>query len=52
VRPTDGAKLIIDATKPINRPFAKRLSIPEPVMERTALEEWLPAGERARIGLG
>ncbi len=41
-RPTDGAKLIIDATKPMDRPFAERLNIPADVLERVRLDEWLP----------
>ena len=34
------SKLIIDATKPLNRPFAPRLSIPEEVMNRIRLEDY------------
>jgi 2,5-furandicarboxylate decarboxylase 1 len=51
IRPTDGAKLVIDATKPLDRPFAERLNVPASVMERIALKEWLPAEELSRIGL-
>jgi 2,5-furandicarboxylate decarboxylase 1 len=51
IRPTDGAKLIVDATKPMDRPFPKRLNIPEEVMKRVALEDWLSTEALTQIGL-
>ncbi|MBI2874597.1 MAG: UbiD family decarboxylase [Firmicutes bacterium] len=51
VRLTDGSKLIIDATKPQDRPFAKTLDIPADVMGRIRLEDLLSPADRARIGI-
>ncbi|MBI2873805.1 MAG: UbiD family decarboxylase [Firmicutes bacterium] len=51
LRPTDGSKLIIDATKPMDRPFARTLDIPEETMAKVRLEEWLSASERAKVGI-
>jgi len=36
-----GDKLLIDATKPVSRPYAERIKVPGEVMERIKLEEWL-----------
>jgi 2,5-furandicarboxylate decarboxylase 1 len=36
-----GSKMIIDATKPVDRPFAERIRVPQSVMERIKLEEWI-----------
>ena len=36
-----GDKMIIDATKPINRPYAEKLKIPDDIMQQIKLEEWL-----------
>lgn len=36
-----GSKMIIDATKPVDRPFAERIRVPRSVMERIKLQEWI-----------
>ena len=36
-----GDKMIIDATKPINRPYAEKLKVPDDIMQQIKLEEWL-----------
>lgn len=36
-----GAKMIIDATKPINRPYAEKLGVPKDVMDRIQLKDYL-----------
>jgi UbiD family decarboxylase len=38
-----GAKMIIDATKPLNRPFEARIQIPAEAMRRVELANWIPA---------
>jgi UbiD family decarboxylase len=38
---TAGAKMIIDATKPLDRAFQEKLKVPEDVMQRVKLEEWI-----------
>lgn len=37
-----GAKMIIDATKPVNRPYAEKIGVPKDVMERIRLSDYLP----------
>jgi len=36
-----GSKMIIDATKPTSRPFAERINIPDEVMERINLKDYI-----------
>lgn len=43
------SKIIIDATKPLGRPFAERLRVPEAALERVKLEELCSAPELAKI---
>jgi 2,5-furandicarboxylate decarboxylase 1 len=38
---TMGDKLLIDATKPISRPYAERIRVPQGVMDRIRLEDWI-----------
>jgi len=47
---TMGAKMIIDATRPVDRPFAERIEVPTDVMERVKLKEWIPEDEQKKIG--
>ncbi|MQA84114.1 MAG: UbiD family decarboxylase [Streptosporangiales bacterium] len=37
-----GAKMIIDATRPIQRPFPERIRVPDEAMDRIRLEDCLP----------
>jgi len=41
-------KMGIDATRPL-APFAERVSIPKDVLDRIALEDFIPAGKLARV---
>ena len=41
-------KMGIDATRPLT-PFAERVSIPKDVLDRVALENFVPAGKLARV---
>jgi 2,5-furandicarboxylate decarboxylase 1 len=36
-----GDKMLIDATKPISRPYAERIKVPQDVMDRIKLDEWI-----------
>jgi len=36
-----GDKMLIDATRPISRPYSERIKIPQEVMDRIKLEEWI-----------
>jgi 2,5-furandicarboxylate decarboxylase 1 len=36
-----GSKMIIDATKPVTRAFAERIAVPEDVLKRVRLEDYL-----------
>ncbi len=47
---TMGAKMIIDATKPIDRAFAERINVPEEVMEKVKLKDWIPLEEQKKLG--
>ena len=38
--PTQGAKMIIDATKPIDRPFPERVKVPKEILNKTKLEDY------------
>jgi len=47
-----GAKMIVDATKPVRRPFETRVEVPREVLEATDLAAVLDADQLARLGLG
>ena len=36
------AKMIIDATKPVQRPYEARVAVPKTAMEKTRLEDFVP----------
>jgi 2,5-furandicarboxylate decarboxylase 1 len=36
------AKMIIDATKPVQRPYEARVAVPKAAMEKTRLEDFIP----------
>jgi 2,5-furandicarboxylate decarboxylase 1 len=36
-----GSKMIIDATRPVGRPFAERIAVPDEVMQRIRLQDYL-----------
>ena len=46
-----GAKMILDATKPPNRPFEERIEVPREVVARTHLDRLIPPDQLARLGL-
>ncbi len=46
-----GAKMIIDATRPVRRPFETRIEVPREVVEATDLERLIPSAHLARLGL-
>jgi 3-polyprenyl-4-hydroxybenzoate decarboxylase len=37
-------KMIVDATKPIQRPFSDRILVPQDAIERVPLSEWESLG--------
>lgn len=43
------AKMIIDATKPLGRPFAERVRVPDTALERVKLENLCSAPELAKL---
>jgi 2,5-furandicarboxylate decarboxylase 1 len=43
------SKMIVDATKPVRRPFEARLDIPKDALDRTVLENLIPPDQLARI---
>jgi len=45
------AKMIIDATRPVRRPFEMRIDVPREVVARTDLEQLIGREQLARIGL-
>ncbi|MBI4318220.1 MAG: UbiD family decarboxylase [Chloroflexi bacterium] len=47
-----GAKLIIDATRPVQRPFAKRLDVPPEALDRVRLEDFLPCETSRQVAGG
>lgn len=47
---TMGAKMIIDATIPIERAFAEKINVPKEVMEQVKLKDWVPDDEQSKIG--
>jgi 3-polyprenyl-4-hydroxybenzoate decarboxylase len=36
-----GDKMLIDATKPISRPYAERIKVPQEVMDGIKLKDWI-----------
>jgi hypothetical protein len=44
-----GAKMIIDATRPVRRPFEARIEIPAEAMGRVQLERLIPRDQLGRI---
>jgi len=46
-----GAKMIIDATRPVRRPFETRIEVPREVVEATDLARLIPPDQLARLGL-
>jgi UbiD family decarboxylase len=44
-----GAKMIIDATRPVRRPFESRIEVPAEAMRRVALERLIPPDQLKRI---
>ena len=45
-----GAKMIIDATRPVRRPFEARIEIPSDAMDRVRLERLIPEDQLRRLG--
>ncbi len=45
-----GAKMIIDATRPVRRPFETRIEVPREVVEATDLGRLIPKAQLARLG--
>jgi 2,5-furandicarboxylate decarboxylase 1 len=46
---TMGSKMIIDATKPVDRPFAEMIKVPKDVMTRVKLIDWIPSEEKNKV---
>lgn len=46
-----GAKMIIDATRPVRRPFEARIEVPREVVQETDLTALIPGDQLARLGL-
>jgi hypothetical protein len=36
------ATMVIDATKPLNRPFESRVQVPQEVLDRLNLKDYIP----------
>ncbi len=47
-----GAKMIVDATRPVRRPFEARVEVPREVVQATDLAALIPSDQLARLGLG
>ena len=41
IRHANGSKLIVNATRPVDRPYAERIRVPRDVMERIDIKEWI-----------
>ncbi len=39
-----GDKMLIDATKPVSRPYSERIRVPDEVMQRIRLKDWIEEG--------
>ena len=46
-----GAKMIIDATKPVRRPFEARIEVPQDAVDAVDLHKLIPAEQLGRLGL-
>jgi 2,5-furandicarboxylate decarboxylase 1 len=46
-----GAKMIVDATRPVRRPFETRIEVPREVVARTDLNKLIATEQLARLGL-
>ncbi len=46
-----GAKMIIDATRPVRRPFEARIQVPRDAVDAVDLAKLIPAEQLARLGL-
>lgn len=46
-----GAKMIIDATKPVRRPFEARIEVPRDAVDAVDLHTLIPAEQLGRLGL-
>lgn len=46
-----GAKMIVDATKPVRRPFEARVEVPRDAVDAVDLTRLIPAEQCARMGL-
>ncbi len=44
-----GSKMVIDATKPVDRPFSKRLNVPDEALERMRLDEYIGPARLEKI---
>lgn len=44
-----GAKMIVDATRPVSRPFESRIEVPQEAMARIKLERYVPAEKMDRL---
>jgi len=49
VHDTAGAKMIIDATKPLDRPFESRIAVPEEALARVDLDRLIPPDVQGRL---
>jgi 2,5-furandicarboxylate decarboxylase 1 len=47
-----GAKMIIDATRPVRRPFEARVEVPRDAVQQADLRSLIPPDHLARLGLG
>ena len=43
------AKMIIDATRPLQRPFEARVEVPKTAMAKTRLEDFIPRNVLDRL---
>ena len=48
---TEGSKLIVDATKPTDRPFEEKVVVPEEVLRRIDIRRWIPKEEIKKLGV-
>ncbi len=44
-----GSKMIIDATKPVDRPFARKVNVPDEALDRIRLEDFIDRKVLARL---
>ncbi|MEM2703736.1 MAG: UbiD family decarboxylase [Candidatus Bathyarchaeia archaeon] len=48
---TKGSKLIIDATKPLDRPFEEKLRVPQEVMQRIDIKKYIRKKDIKKLGV-